>query len=289
MTNHGSHADGHDGHIGHGGVGSEQAGEGHVVGVHGMLVVGAEPVFLSHLPMFDHRQHDAQTILEVTFTSGDGAGDPHARYLQDRVSPGSSLYTFAPDRGEASADSDHGKDEFVLADLVTPDPRNPRRRSFPGRLFRDHFEKGGTPIADDVIVTVTNIVYFLQFDRDAEPLADLTYIVFGKGRELFAAHVITRPPDFDQVVSVNIAGHPFTDQDLQHGVRVVVPGRANAIETRLKAGEMVVATVQTAGAQASQATEIRLTADAEIYFEEGELRSPGTFKQTAAEKAAGFA
>jgi len=72
MTNHGSHADGHDGHIGHGGGGSEQAGEGHVVGVHGMLVVGAETVFLSHLPMFDHRQHDAQTILEGIFIKSSG-------------------------------------------------------------------------------------------------------------------------------------------------------------------------------------------------------------------------
>ena len=87
--------------------------------------------------------------------------------------------------------------EFVLADLVRPTPQQPRRRAFTGRLVRGHFERGGRTLADGVLATVGSIVFFRQFEPAAAPLPRLTYLLLGKGRERFLAHLITRPPDFD--------------------------------------------------------------------------------------------
>ena len=47
--------------------------------------------------------------------------------------------------------------------------------------------------------------------------------MFGKGDELFLAHLITRPPDFDQILSVKVSGHAFTDAELGQGVRIISP------------------------------------------------------------------
>jgi hypothetical protein len=58
MTEH----HGHGGHGDHGGNG-EKVGDG-TEGVHGMLLFGADTLYLSHLPMF-MRPHNYQVILEV--------------------------------------------------------------------------------------------------------------------------------------------------------------------------------------------------------------------------------
>jgi hypothetical protein len=43
-------------------------------------------------------------------------------------------------------------------------------------------------------------------------MAELEYLLFGKGNESFLAHLITRPPDFDQILSVK-TGQKFTDEE----------------------------------------------------------------------------
>ena len=276
-------------HSGHGGAGMDHAGHAHTTGVHGMLVVGDDTVYLSHLPMFDHTTHDAQVILEVALS---GPGDPHAAYTTDRTHAGARFYTFAPDGDPTPLPPGHEPKEFVLADLVQPTPQQPRRRAFTGTLVRGHFERGGVRLATEVLATVTNVVYFRQFDPAAEPLPQLTYLMFGKGRERFLAHLITRPPDFDQILAVRIAGQAPTDEELRQGVRLSIPGRGNTIEARLQAGERVSGQLQRGGEGAAAPplpTTIQLDVVAEIYFEEGELRSPPTFQPTAAERAAGFA
>ena len=76
----GGHGGGHDG--GHGG--------GDTTGLHGMLLFGTDPLYLSHLPMFGH-PHNFQVILEVAFDA-----DAEAVLRADRNDGGDGLYTFAP-------------------------------------------------------------------------------------------------------------------------------------------------------------------------------------------------
>jgi hypothetical protein len=67
----------------------------------------------------------------------------------------------------------------------------------------------------------------------------LEYLLFGKSSELFLAHLITRQGDFDQIVSAEVKGHQFVDDDLRHGVRVQFSGKANTAAQRLKEGKSV--------------------------------------------------
>ena len=67
---------------------------------------------------------------------------------------------------------------------------------------------------ESVVVTVKKVVHAQKFDPAAPKPEKLQYILFGEGGELFLAHMITKPPDFDQIVSIKVADHPFTEEEL---------------------------------------------------------------------------
>ena len=147
------HDHGHGGQAGHDHGGSEE----HPIDFHGMLVVGEETVYLSHLPMFDHPNHDIQAILEVTFTNE--GSDPQATYANDRKETQTRTYTLAPEK-------------FFLPDLASTDPAHPPRRSFRGRILQGDFRAGAKEIAT-AVVNVVNIVHCRKFDPDTQGFRQL--------------------------------------------------------------------------------------------------------------------
>lgn len=222
------------------------------VAVHGMLLFGEKTVYLSHLPLFGTTTpHRYQVILEVTLTKA--GSDAQAAYVQDRRRhPGTKIYTFEPE-------------PFVLPDLNSKDQP---RRSFNGTIFRGHFERNGVAINEDVTATVTRVIHFREFDPAAAGLSQLEYFLFGKSQELFLAHLITKPPDFDQIVPVAKTDQPFTDEALGRGVPITFPGNANAPSKRIKASSQVIGQVKKADGSRAQ---VKLQTKAELYFEAGEL------------------
>lgn len=248
------------------------------IGTHNMLVVGEKTVFLSHLPMFKDQDDDGnlittphrfQAILEATLTRGKNV-QPQSAYTADRrQNQTTKIYMLNPTQ------------QFKLASLVS----NPPRRSFKGKIFRGHFERAGrVEILNAIDVTVKNVVHFHEFDPKAAKLDKLEYFFFGKGDELFMAHLITSPPDFDQIVSVQLPDHKFTDAQLAKGVRVVFSERENSLLSRIKEGQQAAGEISIGGA----AKKIQVTASREFYFEEGELQAPSVFETTAEEGSAGF-
>ncbi|HEY5744318.1 MAG TPA: hypothetical protein VIS99_17470 [Terrimicrobiaceae bacterium] len=250
---------------------------------HNMLVVGGKSAFLSHLPMFDDLSEDKsdytsmhryQVILEARFTRG--RKDVTDTYTKDRQNnEGIKIYTLQPKR-------------FVLARLFTPTPEKPTLSSFRATIFRDHLERNGETIngLEDVVVDVKRIVHARKFDPAEEKPLKLEYILFGRGDELFLAHLITKPPDFDQIISVKSPGHRFTDEELEKGVRVLLPERKNTAAQRIKENEQAQAQFQVANG--SQVLNLPVQTGTEYYFEEGELALPAIFDQTPEEKKAGF-
>ncbi len=240
--------------------------EGPAIGLHGMLIVGEETIYVSHLPMW-MAPHNFQVILEVTFR---GPDQPQARYVDDRKTTGTRLYTLSP--GE----------EFDMRELAPTGPqRLPSRSSFRATIWRNHFEDHPVThpgqrflIAQDAEVHVENVVYFQELHAQGPGLQDLEYLLFGKGQELFLAHVITQPPDFDQVLSVQIGNHQFTDEDLLQGVRVVFPGRANTISSKIKEGEQLLGKARIVGQDAPGSIDLTLGVGIELYFETEDLARP---------------
>lgn len=240
-------------------------------GTHNMAVFGDKTVFASHLPMFDGvdrsgkrftAPHRFQVILALGLP-GEGA----VRYAADRKAhPAALLYTLGPE-------------QFVLSRLSTPAPVLTK---FRGRMFRGHLERGG-PVVPGLAaadLTVTRVVHFREFDPTAAKPKALTYILFGGGGEHYLAHWISGPPDFDQLLAVQLDGAAFSDAELAAGVIVEVPALANRAAARWRGKTPVAAT--TTGATPRPLT---LSAAREIYFEEGELLVPPTFGDTPAEAA----
>jgi len=250
---------------------------------HNMMLVGETTAFASHLPMFigldsTGRQyrppHRYQVILEVTF-SKDGR-DVTQLYLNDRKShPGEKMYTINPD-------------PFVLPTLFAGDAQ-PRANRFTATVFRGHFERGGREIPGlrGVVVNVRRVIHGGMFDPAIHHPQRLTYILFGRGSELFLAHSITHPPDFDQILSVRVDGHAFTDDELARGVAVAFPNLADMPLQRIRQGQSATGEFHVTGAH--QFLNLRIRAGTEFYFEEGELRIPVLFPcPTAEEIRSGF-
>jgi hypothetical protein len=249
---------------------------------HNMLVIGEKTVFLCHLPMFDDLNEDKsdytsmhryQVILEARFMRN--RKDVTNIYTKDRESnAGIKMYTLQPAR-------------FVLARLFSPNREVSMLRSFRATIFRGHLERDGETIngLEDVVVKLNKVVHAHEFDPLQEKAPQLEYILFGKGDELFLAHFITKPPDFDQIVAVKTAGR-FTDEELGNGVRVLFPERRNTAAQRIKENDQAKAQFQVANT--SQMVDLPIEAGTEYYFEEGELANPAVFERTAEEKKAGF-
>ena len=241
-------------------------------GRHNMFAFGRDTMFLSHLPMF-MAPHDAQLLLEVTPESMDGSSLGQVWSAEREKHPVERLYTMMPEK-------------FALSTLYVPDP--PERGSFRATFFRGHLERGGEPIPEleNVNVRITDVVYARKFDREGKA-EDLSYRLIGRGGELFLAHVISQPPDFDQILSVTLSGRQPDEEELEAGIEVVFPGRANTAEARLRHGETATARGHVTGAH--QFLSLELTDVRELYFEEGELStSRGAFEPTPLEKEAGF-
>jgi hypothetical protein len=262
-------------------------------GTHNMLVVGEQTVYLSHLPMFEALDtnrtnftspHRYQVILEASFADGDK--NLTEIYTADRQShPTEKMYSIKPV-------------PFVLPDL---DPKSKALRTFRGNtVYRGHLERENTPIigflepvppnkppAGGVFdVNVRRVVHFHKFVPGTAKPTQLQYILFGKGPETFLAHLIAQPPDFDQIISVKIAGQQFTDDELANGIKLSFPGKPNSAKMRIKERQKGSGVSQISGS--SNARPVQVEAIKEFYFEEGELRVPATFDPTAEEKNSGF-
>jgi hypothetical protein len=246
-------------HQDHTSAASSDADHGHALGVHGMLVFGGErtssllsrPVYVSHLPMF-MAPHDFQVIARVT-------GEAAARYDAFVAHFGFSvIYTFRP--------------EPFSIDELDPARGGQARTSFGGTLFRGHFERGGGEIASDVSFGIEQVVHFRRFSTAAANTArgQLHYLCFGERDAAFLAHLITAPPDFDQILFADIgslSGVP--DEDLRAGVIVTVPDRPDDVKARLQEGEAFSGALQVEGTGAPRS--IELTVAHEYYLETGDL------------------
>jgi len=260
---------------------------------HGMLLFGEETAYFSHLPMFTHPSHVFQAIFEVTL-SKEGT-DPMAAYVEDRrTHPKAKMYGFAPMINEV--DEDPLTDAFILTDLVTPanphDPQSPPiRSSFKGDIYRGHFEtfhehekaesdpSEPIPGLENVVAHVTNPIVFRKFNIH-QTLPQLEYFLFGKARELFLSHLITRPRtgmrDFDQVLGVQVEDHQFTDDELRQGLLVTFPGRENSEDNKIQEQEQVTGQVQVPARRPDgpHSLAVQLKAGTQFYFETDDLELP---------------
>jgi hypothetical protein len=216
-------------------------------GTHGMLVLGGETIYISHLPMY-MPQHRYQGIWKVSF--GD-KGD--ATYRAESAKNAKSIFTLVP------------TEEFLLPELTTT------RKSFTADVYRGHFERDGRAlILENATVTLRGQVHWHPFRNSHRHPEALTYLLFGRGDELFLAHWISLAPNYDQIVSVKAAA-PLGE--IPHAAQLVVTKRGDG--DPLRAGESVSGTlvIDQGPEQPARLEPVDLKVGSVIYLEKGELKT----------------
>ena len=235
-------------------------------GVHGMLLLGDEALYLSHLPMFS-APHNFQVILEVSLD--DVAQDA---YLSDRAAEPDAIHTFVPE-------------PFSITEL-SPEDEAPAQTLIPGDVFHGHFERGGEELVAGATAEVRSVVEFSELDVTAEHEGDrpLTYICFGHPGDLYLAHAIQARPDFDQILTARLvpatvedmAGRPHPEADVEglgfeHPQRAEIADRRDTEDRRLGPGDRVGATLHAASVLGLHGFRVEIELERELYFEAEEL------------------
>lgn len=173
--------------------------------IHGMRIVGEQSIYLSHMGMFSIPCHRYQGLFEVSF---EGTNDPQKIYLDaQKANPNENEFTIEP------------TEQFVLPELASG-----TRTSFKAKIHKGQYERPETNrklLASNVTVRIKRILHFRQFKPGAKQPQTSEYLLFGNDAEQFAAHLITAPPDFDQIVAIN----PPLPLTLAKAVRLVLPNR----------------------------------------------------------------
>ncbi len=201
--------------------------------VHGMLLLGDGPVYLAQIPT-EGQPHDYQILLEVELLKT--GKDPLATYVQDRKITGEKLYTIVPE-------------PILPSELFQPEG-SPARRTFKANAFRGHFEHGGQSFLSDLTIKVKRVVMGKKFDGKTAQKPTLRYFVFGNDRELFAAHLLDEPTDFEHLLAIRINAGILNDKEAQtvrRGALLNFPAVADRAEDALKAGREVDADVRVGG------------------------------------------
>jgi hypothetical protein len=211
---------------------------------HGMLVFGGvadRPLYASHLPMF-HSPHDYQVLLQISVNDS-----IRALYTASRKKfPKERVYTIEPE-------------VFVLPDMI----QHPR--PFKVHLYRGHFERGGTKIAENVLVEIRTVLHFRKFDPAMTRPASAEFLLFGTSKEPFVAHYISAKPDFDQILSLKPDAR--LGNVMQSGIQAVTI--TNAPNKPLRDEQRLSARMNTNTASPKQ-TSLRVQQN--LYCEFGDLK-----------------
>jgi hypothetical protein len=135
------------------------------------------------------------------------------------------------------------------------------KASFSANLHRGQYERDATNpklLASNVTVRLKRVLFFRQFKAGAAQPVRSEYLLFGSDKEQLAAHVITAPPDFDQVAALS-KPLPLTNNELGKAVRMILPNRPTPnstanLQQALKPGQKPL--VQLDGGQPSNTIEV---------------------------------
>lgn len=218
------------------------------VATHGQLMLGQSISY--HLPVFMtdpwSHPHNFQVVLELALPP-----DAQAALAADQAAHPDSIYTAVPP-------------VFAQSSLVIDVPGHPRKDAFAELdVFRNHFERPDRVGIVRAPARIVRILHFRELAPDLPKPAELAYAAFGSSDGLFLAHMLSAPPDFDQVIKVEVDSMP-AEVDMTTGFSLSFAARSNKVEDRLEVGEEV--SCATEGGDA-----ISLRVVAEPYCEVGEL------------------
>ena len=199
--------------------------------VHGLVLLGTDTVYAVHMATFT-APYDFQAVLRVTLDT-DTYRTARKRYGT------SALFTVSPRT-------------LLLKDLEPG-------ATFPADLYFGRFGREGE-LLGEVRMSIEERLYVGHPTEPTVEPAALRYVLFGR-EQLYLTHVFTHPPDFDQVLTAQLAGEWGALDVVGETVArlVTIPNRPDDLTGRLRPGEQL-----TTG-------ETELQVLAEVYLETADL------------------
>jgi hypothetical protein len=179
---------------------------------HGFYLLGDKSLLLSHIPMF-MVPHQAQLYLEVKLSAAD-----RKAYLADKKKHKGDEYVLVTD-------------PLVLPTLA-PDAPKPLKK-FTGTLYRgwpfNTNPPSGPIVVQKVTVEVVRSIFFHSYAGETKKIKGLNYYCFETPESQYIAHVLSAPPDFDQIMEAKVSG---LKGDLKGAVTIDLAG-ANVVASKL--------------------------------------------------------
>lgn len=175
-------------------------------GIHGMVLLGDDIQYASHLPLF-YSPHDYQVILKIKLDESSTIS-----YQKDRVEhPENKMYTLEPEK-------------FVLPAILN------NITTFKANIYRGHFERGGELMIKDAQVEITKVLYFHKLNKDKSEGNPCDYILFGDQKQQFLAHQILNRPDFDELSKIDVKNKKVATS-LENGEIAIVSSKAKKAQS----------------------------------------------------------
>jgi hypothetical protein len=188
---------------------------------HGQILLGED--LLYHLPVFmtdpESHPHNFQVILRVEMPAAAAEA-----LREDRLENPGVLYTAVPP-------------VFAQTQLIAY-AGHPHLAAFDQvELFRHHFERSDPPRVPigETPMAIAEVLHFRQLAPGVERPDALAYILVRSGEEAYLAHLLSAPPDFDQLLRVGL-----DDATVAGPLYLRLGDRPNAPEARLAVGEALV-------------------------------------------------
>jgi hypothetical protein len=210
-------------------VHDEPVGPSVHLGSHGQLIFGEDVVYLHHLPFLmedpARHPHNFQVLMRVSFVD---EADKQA-YLERRQQAPSALFTALP----APFNQDRLRDFF----------ENGSQGQELGEVsvFDEHFENFPEPQPFlRAGMVVDEVVQFSELLPKGPTAEELSYLIVESGEEAALVHVLSTPPDFDQVLQVTLTPKSAGSMalSLNRGTLRML-GASNVEAQRLRAGDAI--------------------------------------------------
>ncbi|TDV39151.1 hypothetical protein C7405_101268 [Paraburkholderia caballeronis] len=182
---------------------------------HGMFMLGTTTLYLCHMPMFGVEDHHYQMTLQVRL-------DPEsmATYLMDKAQHPGAAYNLI----------NLASDPFTLPQVACG-----LVWKYAATIYRDYSNDGdgapGTKIVGVATVFVDRVVVYRAFDHTIPRPANLTYVLFGDGKEAHLDHYIAADPDFQHLLTLPAVPDWLDITQLRTGVLVSFPQPCTPIGT----------------------------------------------------------
>jgi hypothetical protein len=219
---------------------------------HALIVVGREHLFLCHMTSLWWKEHMYHLVLRVNFDKNAAETYSHrrretdaerARYFEmccnGHVTPAETDAERRKDRTDLRFPwtfffmTKPGKD--TIPDIKLGVSSGAGSSVVEGNVYRgfpvvgpDEFPwDKEDPIVANVSATIEHVVYYRPFDFNMEYPLSRTYVMFGARDngpgEAHIQHLQTKPPDFDQVATLQHAPDWVDPHKLEAGVHVNIP------------------------------------------------------------------